>query len=173
MVCINLLTNRLEQEKRNDDNRRLRAAFYVSNPPLPLTSAPEIQTESELFDILARYHIAEVECSFYARYHWGEFECIENLTIWTVSLPSNIQTDFHELPADDEGVAGDIISEAVKSMASERASQAACLADGRIQEDGGTITFDVLSRRISVDATVEVTREEGFEMSWAPDEDEA
>jgi hypothetical protein len=83
--------DRAERERKAEENRRLIAAFYEQNPPLPPTTVPEIKTESELFDVLARYHIAKVECSFEARYHWEELECIEylipilhqsELTIW-------------------------------------------------------------------------------------------
>jgi hypothetical protein len=162
--------HRLKRQRWVEENNRLMAAFYEKNPPSPLTAAPDIETESALFDVLARYHIAKVEVVFGARYHWERFEYIENLSIGKAMLPGGIQTDLHELPADDEGCVGDAISEVVEWMADERASQAVCLIDGRVQEEG-TVTFDVPSRRIIVDITAEVTSEESFQMSWGADED--
>jgi hypothetical protein len=109
-----------EGRRRKEQNRRLRAEFWTKNPPSPLTKAPNIQTESELFDILAHYHIAKVECIFdMCWYPWDDFGTIMDSTIkaW---LPSGIEIDLYsELPNDEhdeeeEGI-GDAIGDAIQS----------------------------------------------------------
>jgi hypothetical protein len=108
----------IEEEKRR--NRRLRAEFWKKNPPSPLTTVPNIQSESELFKILAHYHIAKVECIFdMCWYPWDDFGSIEESTIhaW---LPSGIGIELSsELPNDEhdeeeEGI-GDTIGDAIQS----------------------------------------------------------
>jgi hypothetical protein len=162
--------NRLEQERKHEENERLRAAFWEKNFPLPLTIVPDIQTESELFDVLARYRIVKVEYSVErVNYHWDEFVNIEDSTIqaW---LPSDIEIDLEtELPGDEneEVGIGKAIHQAIKELASERATEAT--EAGRLQE-GTVVIFDVPGRRICLDATVEVTRDESFEKAWSPDD---
>jgi hypothetical protein len=151
-----------EQQRRAEENERLRAAFWEKNPPLALVAAPDIKTGSELFDVLACYHIAKVEYSVETvNYHWDEFVNIEGSTIqaW---LPSDIEIDLEtELPDDEHGI-GDAIYEAIKKLASERAAEAT--EAGRLQENS-IVTIDVPVRRVNLDAIVEVIREERFEMS--------
>jgi len=159
---------RREQERKDEENRRLLAAFWQRNPPSPFTTVPECElTESELFDVLARYHIARVEYSFDAvHYHWEDFRCIEDPTIdaW---LPSDIEVSLDDLPGDEDGSIGEAICEAIKELAAQRAAFAA--DEGRLQE--GTVSFDVTARRVGLHATVEVTRDEDFAKVWSPDED--
>jgi hypothetical protein len=58
-----------EQEKLYEENRRHLTAFWEKNPPASLTTVPNIKTESELFDVLARYHVLIVEYSFDVVYY--------------------------------------------------------------------------------------------------------
>jgi hypothetical protein len=159
----------LERKRKDEENQRRLAAFWEKNSPSPLTTAPDIQTESELFDVLARYHITRVEYSFaVVRYHWDRLDYIEDPSIeaW---LPSDIAIDLQtELPGDDDGdlSIGEAIYESVKESASQRAAIAA--DEGRLQE--GKVIFDVPARHISVEATIEVIREERLERVWAADE---
>jgi hypothetical protein len=182
---------RLERAIKYEENKRRRAAFWKSNPPSPLTAVPKIETESALFDVLARYHIARVEYSFYiVEYHWERFLGIEqpDIEAWlpadiTIDLPTELPGDDGtvEVPDDDTdeadddewpgpdaeegGRIGTAIYKAIKGFASDRAAVAA--DEGKLQ--GGTVTFDVQHRRIKLEATVEVTRDEDFKKEWAPD----
>jgi hypothetical protein len=63
------------------------------------------------------------------------------------------------------GRIGTAIYKAIKDFASDRAAVAA--DEGKIQS--GKVIFDVRGRRIKLEATVEVTREEDFKKEWAPD----
>ena len=162
---------RIEDEREFEESVRLRATFWESNPPSPFTAVPDIKTESELFDALARYHIVKVEYSFYAvDYHWDEFLRIEqpDIEAW---LCSGEELDLRSeealgLPEDDDGSIGYVIYEAIEELASKRAEVAT--DEGKLQE--GTVTFDVPNRRITLEAVVEVTRKEDFELTWSPDE---
>jgi hypothetical protein len=168
--------DRLKREIRVEENDRQRAAFWKCNPPSPLTAAPDIETESALFDVLSRYHIVKVRYSFYSvNYHWERFQNIENPTIeaWLGprggTLPSDIGVDLmdDELPGDEDGRIGNAIYEAIEQLASDRAMVAT--NEGKLQE--GTVTFDVRDRCIKLEAVVEVTRDEDFTKEWAPDDE--
>jgi hypothetical protein len=158
-----------ERQMRANENERLRTAFWEKNPPSCLVAAPNIETESQLLDVLACYHIAKVEYSVeIVRYHWEDFEYIESADIkaW---LESDIDIDLEDgLPGDEDCEIGTAILEAIKELASERAAKADNA--GRIQ-DGTAVIFDVPNRRINLDAIVEVTRKESFKDSWSPDQD--
>jgi hypothetical protein len=153
------------------------AAFYAANPPSPLAAVAQIETENELLDILARYHIAKVECSFQIHYYnWDENYDVEDVSICKASLVgSDIRMELEYLPGDDDGNMYDAIYDAIVEMAHARAEQAARECHGLMchddDENEGTVIFDVQARRIIVDAPVEVTRNESVEISWEADED--
>jgi hypothetical protein len=133
-----------EQEKLYEENRRHLTAFWEKHPPASLTTVPNIQTENELFDVLARYHVLIVEYSFSVVYYpWDSFGDIENPSIEAWLAP-DIEIDLHtDLPDDGHGI-GDAIYGAIEKLASERAAQA---TKGKRLQDGKVI-FDVRARRI-------------------------
>jgi len=69
------------RERKEQERQQQVAAFYEATPPQrPLTTAPAIQTESDLVDLPANYHIAKVECVVEgANYHYEQFEYITGL----------------------------------------------------------------------------------------------
>jgi hypothetical protein len=133
-----------EQEKLYEENQRHLTAFWEKNPPASLTTVPNIHTESELFDVLARYHVLIVEYSFDVVYYpWESFGDIENPSIEAWLAP-DIEIDLHtDLPDDGHGI-GDAIYGAIEKLASERAAQAT--KGKRLQN--GKVIFDVPARRI-------------------------
>jgi hypothetical protein len=133
-----------EQEKLYEENRRHLTAFWEKHPPASLTTVPNIQTENELFDVLARYHVLIVEYSFSVVYYpWDSFGDIENPSIEAWLAP-DIEIDLHtDLPDDGHGI-GNAIYGAIERLASERAAQA---TKGKRLQDGKVI-FDVRARRI-------------------------
>ena len=133
-----------EQEKLCEEKQRHFTAFWEKNPPASLTTVPNIQTESELFDVLARYHVLIVEYSFDVVYYpWEGFGDIENPSIEAWLAP-DIEIDLHtDLPDDGHGI-GDAIYGAIEKLASERAAQAT--KDKPLRD--GKVIFDVPARRI-------------------------
>jgi hypothetical protein len=120
----------------------------------------ELNDAGELFDVLARYRIAQVTYDFACDY-WrdGEMSNIEavDTTFW---VSDDLYIDG--LP-DDDGAIHDAISEFVKEIAND---EYVGEVPGKIEE-GGTVTFDVTAREISVTAEVEVTKTETFEETWS------
>jgi len=109
-----------EQEKLYEENQRHLTAFWEKNPLASLTTVPNIHTESELFDVLAHYHVLIVEYSFdVVHYPWESFGDIENPSIEAWLAP-DIEIDLHtDLPDDGHGI-GDAIYGAIEKLASER-----------------------------------------------------
>ena len=135
-----------EREQAKLENRRHLTAFWEKNPPASLTTVPNIQTESDLFDVLARYHVLIVEYSFDVVYYpWESFEDIENPSIEAWLAP-DIGIDLHtDLPDDGHGI-GDAIYGAIEKLASERAAQA---TEGKRLSEGKVILY-VPSRSILI-----------------------
>jgi hypothetical protein len=87
----------------------------------------------------------------------GEMSNIDHdITFW-------VSDDLHigsGVPEDDGEIA-EAISEAVKDIANEYVGE----VQGKIEPEGGNVTFDVVAREISVRAEVEVTKTKTFEKS--------
>src|SRR5262249_24282121 len=134
----------------------------------------KIETESELFDILAKYGISTVIYEFTSG--WGYRECIDTTFIYK-------DDDDTEIP--DE--VGEAIREAVDSFGHDR-SQAITHGDydawekyghvgekyfmGSYDEDGcPTITFDVSARKIILDGDVKIKEvySDHITKTWEPD----
>jgi hypothetical protein len=79
-------------------------------------------------------------------------------------LSDDVEIGLGELPDDDDIGIEEFLSDAVKAIADEYVSD---FASGRKISDGGTVTFNVPARKISVSAECEVTTEEMLEESWS------
>jgi hypothetical protein len=166
-AAAHLAAQERDLQIRTNENERLRTAFWEKNPPSRLDAPLNIETESQLFDVLARYHIVKVEYSVeMVRCHWERVEYILAIKAW---LMSDIKIDLKaDLPGDNDGEIGTAIHEAIKELALERVAKAENA--GRIQESTAVI-FYVPNRWINLHAIVEVIREETFEEPWSPDQD--
>jgi hypothetical protein len=160
------------------EERRAFAAFWQANPPAPLTAPPEIKTEGELFDVLKRYHIKDLDYSFggyvcygpEGKYQDGEPSIIE------ARLLSDLSIDLEtELPGDEDGSIGRAICSAIAQFGDARAMFVACDGsqiwkekrfDGKRRGANGNVFFDIVDRHFSLS----VTLEESFQRTWAPDE---
>jgi hypothetical protein len=154
--------DRLERERKYQQNQARLGAFWENNPPPSfLTAVPDIQSENDLFDILARYHIAKVEyCFDHVDYHWDQFLgiCDGVISAW---LPLDIEISLEDgLPGDDDGEIGETIRKAITEFGKDGARG----APGKLID--GKVVFNVSARLISVEVTSEVTREELYEDSW-------
>ena len=166
-AAAHLAAQERDLQIRTNENERLRTAFWEKNPPSRLDAPLNIETESQLFDVLARYHIVKVEYSVeMVRCHWERVEYILAIKAW---LMSDIKIDLKaDLPGDNDGEIGTAIHEAIKELALERVAKAENA--GRIQESTAVI-FYVPNRWINLHAIVEVIREETFKEPWSPDQD--
>jgi hypothetical protein len=139
-------------------------AFWANNPPDALTELPEYEVDDagELFDLLARYRITKIEFEYSERWHWDQFEGIESqgTQIW---ISDDFTIAIDELPDDAEIGIAEFLDEAIQNVAGEYAGK----TPGKLGDDYGTVTFDVVAREISVQAEVEVKNTETFEESWS------
>ena len=87
------------------------------------------------------------------------------IELGSASLPKAVELNSINLPNDDDdGTICSYLYESMEELATEFVEEKAA-SKGKVVE-GGTVTFDVAARKVTVRTTIEVTREEDFEESW-------